>query len=243
MNVFFKTLLFFTSLVLLAACHNRQNASTGSLSSSDSTSASHAAIIRINDQIGIAGGYTFADTVQRDDDNIFAYGTFISLPKLYNKSGEFDVLNSKITSDFDSVIKAASAKPKANKDEYHRISYDYYLHDSIITVKITDLYAWHLSEASTAFAVYHFDYKNNKLLTTQEMFAVFGLSQVPVLSAFAEQCTMPPDNTDPLFKTEWFNKVKFNDINQLKFYVDNDQKIAIIYPLVENGIEAEQIIE
>ena len=200
-------------------------------------------IAPINDLIGIADNTIVCDTVQRDDDNIFAYGTFISLPKLYNKSGEFDVLNSKITSDFDSVIKAASAKPKANKDEYHRISYDYYLHDSIITVKITDLYAWHLSEASTAFAVYHFDYKNNKLLTTQEMFAVFGLSQVPVLSAFAEQCTMPPDNTDPLFKTEWFNKVKFNDINQLKFYVDNDQKIAIIYPLVENGIEAEQIIE
>lgn len=200
-------------------------------------------IAPINDLIGIADNTIVCDTVQRDDDNIFAYGTFISLPKLYNKSGELVVLNSAIASDFDSVIKAASANPKANKDEYHRISYDYYLHDSIITIKITDLYAWHLSEASTAFTVYHFDYKNNKLLTTQQMFAVFGMSQVPVLSAFAEQCTMPPDNTDPLFNTEWFNKVKFNDINQLKFYMDNDQKIVIIYPLAENGIEGEQILE
>lgn len=200
-------------------------------------------ITQLNDVIGITDNTIVCDTMQRDDDNLFAFGTFISLPKLFSKTGEYEILNRRIATDFDSVIRAASVNPKGDKDEYHRISYNHYLHDSILTLKITDLYARHLSEATTSFSVYHFDYKNNKLLNTQEMFAAFGLSQVPVLSAFAEQCTMPPDNTDPLFNTDWFNKVKFNDINQLKFYMDNDKKIAIIYPVAENGIEGELTIE
>jgi len=197
----------------------------------------------INASLGIATNTLVADTVSRNDDKLFSYGTFISLPKVIGKNGEYKELNMKIAANFDSIVKQASANPKVNKDEYHKIYFDYYLHDSIITIKITDLYAWHLSEATTAYTVYHFDFKNNKLLTTQEMLAVFGLSQVPVLSAFAEQCTMPPDHTDPLFVTAWFETIKWKDINQLKLYKNNSKQIVIIYPLPENGIEAEQIIQ
>ncbi len=227
--------------ILLAACSNNQSTIVGSNLTADSIKTE--TVKWINSTLGIESIILVADTAIRDDDKLFSYGTFIRLPKLINKTGEYEVLNKKIAADFDSIVKQASSNPKFNKDEYHKIYYDYYLHDSIVSIKITDLYAWHLSEATTAYSVYHFDFKNNTLLTTQEMFAVYGMSQVPVLSAFAEQCTMPPDNSEPLFNTDWFNKVKWNNLNQLKFYLNNESKIVIIYPLADNGIEAEQILE
>jgi hypothetical protein len=227
-------------ILLLTCCNqvNKANTSTAVLHETDNPKTT-----TINDSLCFADGFFLADTLQLNDDKHFAYGTFIILPKLLNKNGEYEVLNRKIAADFESIVKKASANPKANKDEYHKIYYDYYLHDSIISIKITDLYAWHLSEATTEFTIYHFDFKNNKLLTTQEMFAVFGMSQVPVLSAIAEQCTMPPDYSEPLFRTDWFNQVKWKNLNQLKFYLNNGSKAVIIYPLAENGIEAEQIIQ
>lgn len=211
--------------------------------SADTIQTKAKSVIWINASLGIETNILVADTVSRNDDKLFFYGTFISLPKLLGKNTEYEVLNNEIAADFDSIVKQASANPKVNKDEYHKIYFDYYLHDSIITIVITDLYAWHLSEATTAYSVYHFDFKNDKLLTTQEILAVFGLSQVPVLSAFAEQCTMPPDHSDPLFVTAWFETIKWKDINQLKLYKNNSQQLVLIFPLIENGIEAEQIIQ
>ena len=229
--------------ILFAACNNNQSTVTGSNQSAETIKTEAESVKWINSTLGIETDILVADTAGRDDDKSFFYGTFIILPKLLNKNGEYELLNRKIAADFDSIVKQAGANPKTKKDEYHKIYYDYYLHDSIISIKITDLYAWHLSEATTEFTIYHFDFKNNKLLTTQEMFAVFGMSQVPVLSAFAEQCTMPPDYSEPLFRTDWFNKVKWKNLNQLKFYLNNEDKAVIIYPLAENGIEAEQIIQ
>jgi len=227
--------------ILLAACSNNQ--STMALSKNSFDTIQTETVKWITSTLGIETVVLVADTVRRNDDTLFSYGTFICLPKLMNKNSEFGILNRKIASDFDSIVKQASAKPKTIKDEYHKIYYHYYLHDSIITFKITDLYAWHRSEATTAFSIYHFDVKNNKLLTTQEMFSVFGMSQLPVLSAFAEQCTMPPDNSEPLYKTVWFDEVKWKDLNKLKFYMADNNKLVVIYPLTENGIEGEQRIE
>jgi hypothetical protein len=229
--------------ILLAACSNYQSPKTGSGQSADTIQTEAESVKWINSALGIETNILVADTLSRHEDKLFFYGTFISLPKLLGKNTEYEVLNRKIAADFDSIVKQASANPKVNKDEYHKIYFDYYLHDSIITIVITNLYAWHLSEATTAYTVYHFDFKNEKLLTTQDMFSVFGLSQVPVLSAFAEQCTMPPDHTDPLFVKAWFETIKWKDINQLKLYKNNSKQIVIIYPLPENGIEAEQIIQ
>lgn len=236
-NLYF--LITFVMTMVLFGCNNSQNrtetAAQDSLVFADTK--------WISDNLGISDNLIIADTLQRNDDKLFAYGSYIRLPKLYSKSSEFELFNNKIASDFDSIVKQVSANPKDSEDEYHKIFFDYILYDSIITVKITNLYAYHLSEATPEYSVYHFDFKNNKLLNTNEMFAVFGLSQVPVLSAFAEQCTMPPDHTEPLFDINWFNQVKFKEINLLNFYMNHENKIVILYPLAENGIEAEQILE
>ena len=74
------------------------------------------------------------------------------------------------------------------------------------------------------------------------MFQVLGLSQVPILSAFAEQCAFPPDYTKPLFDVKWFDKVKWKDINLLKFYQKDKQQIVLIYLIAENGLEGEHVL-
>lgn len=237
-----STALLFTVAFLLS-CKNNSATIINATVLSDSTTVHASKVKFIAENLGVADSIYVADTTLRDDDKSFAYGSFISLPKFLTKSGGYEVLNTKITSDFESILKQAKANPKSDKNQYHIITYDYFLHDSIITVKINDQFAYHLSEATTAYTLYHFDFKNNKLLNTNDIFTVFGLSRVPVLSAFADQCSMPPDYTEPLFDTQWFETIKWKDINQLKLYLNNSQQIVIIYPLIENGIEAEQIIQ
>lgn len=83
----------------------------------------------------------------------------------------------------------------------------------------------------------------NTRLSTREVLDVFGLSQVPVLSAFAEQCVMPPENIDPLFDPDWFDTIKWKEINNLKILMDKDDRLLVIYPLIENGIEAKCILK
>lgn len=197
----------------------------------------------INESLGIENGFEIIDTITRKDDPIFAYGTHLVLPKLVSKSGEFKTLNNKILADFKPILDEVKSNPKANENEYQKVFYDYFLKDSIITLKITHQVAYYQSEGTMQFAIYHYDYKNDKLLNTSDMFAVFGLSQVPVLNAVAMRCTFPPDYTEPLFDTKWFETVKWKDINQLKFYVNNQGELYVIYPLAEGGGEAEQLME
>ncbi|MCC7520983.1 MAG: hypothetical protein IT220_05055 [Flavobacteriaceae bacterium] len=197
----------------------------------------------ISEDIGIQKAFVWNDTITRKDDALFAYGTNMELPKLLSKTGEFKPLNDQINSDFKTMMDEVKTNPKTNPDAYHKVQYTYYLKDSIITIKIEDLHAYHLSEATSEFYIYHYDIKNNKLLNTTEMFGVLGLSQVPILSAFAEQCSLPPDYSDPLFNTEWFDQVKWKNLNLLKFYQNEKQQIVLIYPVIENGIEAEMLLE
>lgn len=197
----------------------------------------------INDELGFDNAFMLKDTMVREDDKSFAYGSNIVLPKLISKKSDFKTLNNKIMSDFQTIIEKVNANPKHSKDEYQKVNYTYYLKDSIITIKIEDINAYHLSEATSEYFIYHFDFKNDKLLTTSEMFQVLGLSQVPILNAFAEQCALPPDYLEPLFNTEWFDKVKWNDLNQMKFYQNDKHQLVIIYPMIENGIEGEIILE
>jgi len=75
------------------------------------------------------------------------------------------------------------------------------------------------------------------------MLELWGMSQVPLLNAIAEQVSLPPDHTDPLFQTAWFDNIKWKDINRLKIYKNNNKQLVVIYPVVENGLEATQIIE
>lgn len=237
-----STALMF-ALALLLSCKNNTSTSIYATGLADSSTVHTSKLTFIAENLSVADSIYIADTALRDDDRIFAYGTFIRLPEFGSKSGEYKILNNKIAADFAAILNKAKADPRSDKNQYHTITYDYFVHDSILTVKINDQYAYHLSEGTTAYTLYHFDFKNNKLLNTNDIFTVFGLSRVPVLSAFAEQCSMPPDYTEPLFDTQWFETIKWKDINQLKLYLNNSQQIVIIYPLIENGIEAEQIIQ
>ncbi len=215
----------------------KQNAADQSGTETENT------VLWLEANLGITNSFYLADTVKRPDDELFAYGTSIRLPKLIHRSGEFEKLNRKISKDFAAIVSQAISNPKPDENEYHKVFYNWFLHDSIISLKITDLHAYHLSEATTAFQVYHFDFKNNRLLNTTEAFEALGLSRVPVLNAFAEQCTFPPDYTEQLFDTEWFERIKWTDFNQLKFYSNREKQLVIIYQMAENGIENEQILE
>lgn len=197
----------------------------------------------INEIVGFDKIFTLKDTTLRADDKTFAYGSNLVLPRLVSKSFEYKTLNDKILTDFQPIIDKVKTNPKPSKDEYQKVDFTYYLNDSIITIRIENLHTYHLAEAATQYYIYHFDYKNNKLVSTSEMFTVLGLSRVPILSAFAEQCTFPPDYTEPLFDTVWFDKVKWKDLNLLKFYQNYKKQIVIIYPVAENGWEDEQILE
>lgn len=197
----------------------------------------------INDELGFENAFRLQDTIVKEDDHSFAYGSNVVLPKLISKKSDVKTLNDKVMHDFQSLIDKVKTNAKPSKDEYQKVYYTYYLKDSVITIKIEDIHAYHLSEATSEFFVYHFDFKNDKLLTTSEMFQVLGLSQVPILNAFTEQCAMPPDYSEPLFNTQWFDKVKWKDLNLMKFYQNDKHQIIIIYPVAENGLEDEQILE
>jgi hypothetical protein len=197
----------------------------------------------LNAGVGVTHGFYLVDTAAHSSDKFFTYGSFIRLPKFVQQSGDFKELNRKIATDFSAQLQQLKANPKPDENEYHSIAYECFLNDSIVTAKITDLRAYHLSEATTTFQIYHFDYKNNRLLNTTEIFEALGMSRVPVLNAFTEQCTLPPDYTEPLFSSEWFELVKWTDFNQLKFYLNRNKQLVIIYQMAENGIEDEQILK
>ncbi len=197
----------------------------------------------INEDLGYDIAFQLKDTIQRQDDTLFAYGTHVKLPEFVNKKDAFKELNSQILLDFENDIRSFEHDAKPNPDEYRYIDFKNYIHDSILTVVIKDMRIIHLGEPTSFFQVYHLDFKNNKMLDTKQMFQVLELSQVPILNAFVEQCAYPPDFTEPLFDTRWFDKVKWKNLNLMKFYQNDKNQIVIIYPLAENGLENEQVLE
>lgn len=230
-------------LSILVSCHSGSKNNTPFETANDSLSGKDTAVVWINENLGIRNQFQLADTMAHPHDALFVAGFNINIPELVGKTVDFKTINRQIAADFDSVILQAKSHSAINPDQYHTVFYEYFPTDSIISLKITDMYAWHVSEATTTYKIYHFDFKNNKLLSTTEMFAVYGLSQVPVLSAFAEQCTLPPDHSEPLFDTQWFENVKFKNLDLIKFYRNSKQQWVIVYPMAENGLEAECVLE
>ena len=191
----------------------------------------------------IVEGFNLVDTTLHLQDKLFSYGISASLPELISPDSAASKLNQLIKADFSDIFRNGYPEAKTDKEHFRKISFRHFVSDSLLSIVIEDLNACHLSEATSEYKVYHFDMKNSRLLTTSDITQAWGMSQVPILNAVAEQITMPPDNSEPLFKPEWLDTVKWKDFNQLKLYKNNSQQIVIIYPLVENGIEAEQIIK
>jgi len=190
----------------------------------------------VNDSVIIA------DTIKREDDNLFAYGTYIRLPKIMLRNKDLRVINKKIINDFSEAIQSAVKNGHANKDEFRKVDYDVYVSDSILSIVVSDTKAFYLAEGIVRYEVYHINAKTGKALSTIELFEVWDMSQLVFLNAIAEQITMPPDYTEPLFDVKWFEQIKWKNINYLKIYKDDKKNIIVIYPVVENGIEAKQQI-
>lgn len=182
------------------------------------------------------------DTIIREDDNLFAYGTYIRLPKLILQNKDISVINKKIITNFSEAIQSAVKNPHANKDEYRKIDYDVYVTDSILSIVVSDIKAYYLAEGISRYEVYHINAKTGKALSTSELFEIWDMSQLVLLNAIAEQITMPPEHTEPLFDVKWFEQIKWKNIDKLKIYKDDKKNTIVIYPVIENGIEATQQI-
>jgi len=194
-------------------------------------------------KIAIKDTLLIVDTLKRTDDSVFSYGSILRLPKVIAGERGFTELNQKIMKDFAEITSSIQSNGHPDQNQFRKIDYNVYVTDSIVSIVVSDTQAYYLAEGNTRYEVYHFNSNSNQMVNTDGLFAAFGLSQVPILSAFAEQCTMPPDHTEPLFNTNWFEQVKWKNINDLKLFMDNDKKIVVIYQVSENGIEATQELE
>jgi len=229
--------LFYLSILIAFGCNGKSNKPNETeIIKQDSIQTN---IHWINEELGIKSDTIISDTTILEDDAMFAYGAIIVLPALVNKNAEYKTINEQITKDFETIIQEKKKKKVQNRDEFQTIGYEYYVIDSIITLKITDQMAYHLGEGTTQYSIYHYDYKNNTMLNTRQMFEILGLSEVPILNAIAEQISSPSDPTEPDFDSAWFETIKWKNINDLKLYWNQKQQLVIIYKVKENGNEAE----
>jgi hypothetical protein len=229
----------FVLILLLSSCNNPTGNAQQNLSANSETNTE---TVKLFNGTSLTDTTICCDTATHAADESFAYGRCIRLPRLNGNSAALAELNERISSDYKSLI-ALCGKEIADQENFLKVSYQYFVEDSLLSLVIETQNAWHLSEGTSEYNVYHYDMKNNRTLDTRGMLKLWGMSQVPLLNAIAEQVSMPPDHTDPLFQTAWFDSIKWKDINQLKVYKNNNKQLFIVYPVVENGIEASQIIE
>lgn len=191
----------------------------------------------------VEDAYVFIDTIPHPTDEIFASGYCIRLPKIVADDEVVALLNKKILSDFDEITKKAKQKDTRDAETFVKVDYQHWIIDSVLCLLITEQNAIHLSEGTTRFEIYHYSIVDKKILTTNDLLQLWGMSQVPLLNAIVEQIAFPPDFTEPLFTDDWFETIKWNDINKLKIYKDKNNQLTVIFPLVENGIEDFMVIK
>lgn len=182
------------------------------------------------------------DTLSRPDDPLFASGYCIRIPVISGKHSNLKHLQNLIQSDLQKQAEYCSKKPEGN-DLFVKTGFHYTVDDSLLSIVVETLTSHYLSEAVSEFCVYHYDLKNNRILTTSDLLTAWGMSQIPLLNAIAEQVTLPPDHSEPLYRSDWFETIRWNDLNKLKLFRDSLQQITVIYPVAENGIESTFIIQ
>jgi len=193
--------------------------------------------------VGLSEGFVYAKTAQSTDDSLFIYGAEVRLPQLVADNHNVIALNLTIKNDFDAIIQQVQSDSLSDKESFIKIDYNYYIEDTIVTIVVYEQHALHLSEGTCRYEVYHYDFKNNKILTTTDVLASWGMSQVPLLNAIVEQITMPGEENEPDFDSLWFETIKWKNLNKLKIYHNEKKQLTVIYTLKENGIEGESIIE
>lgn len=226
-------------IILLTACHNLPG---NAQQLTPANPAILAETVPLYNGTGLTETTNCCDTATHAVDSLFVYGRCIRLPRLSGKQSELAGINNLISTDYKSFI-ALCGKGIPDQENFLKADYQYFLEDSLLSLVIEVQNAWHLSEGTSEFKVYHYDLKNNQLLDTRAILESWGMSQVPLLNAIAGQITMPPDHTEPIFQQGWFDNIQWKDINQLKIYKNNNRQLVVIFPVVDNGIEASQIIE
>jgi hypothetical protein len=229
-------------LFLLGSCTSGIKANKGGNTLDQAYKPVHADTISIRwnqNKIGLTVGFRFEKIVQHAEDSAFSIGTNIQIPKLVNEHRGAKMINSKIEKDFETAIQQLTVNPLSDPGRFTRINFEYFVEDTLISLVVFELNAWHLSEGNSRYEVYHYDFKNDSILSTRDLLAVWGMSQLPLLNAIADQVTLPGEGTEPDFDSEWFETIKWKDINQLKLYRNNKKELTVIYPNKENGIESE----
>lgn len=226
-------------ILMLTSCNNPTGSAQQNLSANSVTSIE---VVQLSYGTSLTETTICCDTATHEVDKSFVYGRCICLPRLNGNSADLDELNNRISADYKPLI-ALCGKEIMDQENFLKVSYHFFVDDSLLSLVIETQNTWHLSEGTSEYNIYHYDMKNNHAMDTRGMLESWGMSQVPLLNAIAEQVSMPPDHTEPLFQTAWFDNIKWKDINQLKVYKNNNQQLIVIYPVAENGIEASQIIE
>jgi hypothetical protein len=229
----------FCLILLLSSCHNIQGNAQQNLASNPEITTE---TIQLFKGIHLTETTNCCDTATHSTDRSFVYGRCISMPGLTGDSSALANLNNLISEDYQSVTALCGTEIK-DQENFLKAAYQYFVEDSLLSLVIETQNAWHLSEGTSEYNVYHYDLKNNRILDTRTMLESWGMSQLPLLNAIAEQITIPPGYTDPLYQPEWFDNIKWKDINKLKVFKNSKKQLVIIYPVAENGIEAIQTIE
>jgi hypothetical protein len=191
----------------------------------------------INSEFGI-GLMIKVDSIQaRSDDPNFLFGFSYEIPVFEGKNHKVERLNEQLKEVYGNIFENNVLPCNFDSALFHSITFEYFIHDSIMSMLIKQQHAYFQSETVSQYIVLHFDFLNQEQMNTRMIFNAFGFSEVPLLNAIAEQCVMPDDSKEPLFDSQWFETIKWSDLNKLKILVDKEQRIIVIIPLAENGIE------
>jgi len=175
-------------------------------------------------------GFSFIDTLPHSDDTIFSYGVDIELPKINSNKPEAEKLNRQIVEFYTSKIELRKQNPLDDPNYFYKISYEHFLHDTILSLLTIEQDVWYLSEGFIKYNVFHYDLKNDKILTTNELLTSWGMSMLPVINAIDEKARI---DGEPDFDDYWIKMVSAN-INNLKIYKNSKGEIIAIYQVKNN---------
>jgi hypothetical protein len=192
----------------------------------------------LSKEFGIGTNLEFSKTYPRSDDAVFRFGIEFRKPGIAGTAEKYALLRMFIENSYVAANQKEFEPDMPDSNLFRKVTYEYFVHDSILSLLITDVQSYFQSEALTTYKLIHFDFKNQNVLQTEDIFETYGLSRIPVVNAIAEQCVSTDETSEPFFDSDWFNTIKWNDLNKLKIYMDNENQLVVLYPLIENGTEA-----
>lgn len=233
-----KQILLFQSLILiinLFACQS-ESGQAANAGWCDTLSLGANQVLLVKDP-------DYTSVQQHPEDSLFESGVKIGLPRLANQTKGAEALNRQIAEQYKNRIEEQLAHPLADKEHFYQLDYSCLVADSILTLIVIEQEAWHLSEGLISYGIFHYDGKNDQVLSTRDMLRVWGVSMLPLVNGIVEQAIQPGTDTEPDFASEWLQTIN-QDIDRLEIYRNTRGQFVVIYPWYENpAIENELILE